>query len=73
MAAAAPVLSTCTGVERSVYWNNGRLYLIDQQALPAKFEIVSAGSQEGMPPSKRNWHAVCIVHHSIPSSLLQRS
>jgi methylthioribose-1-phosphate isomerase len=43
-AAGGRVLSTCTGVERSVYWAEGKLFLIDQKLLPGEFKIVSADS-----------------------------
>ena len=38
------VLSTCTGVERSVYWADGALYTIDQKLLPGEFKVVSSAS-----------------------------
>lgn len=35
--ASTTILSTCTGVERPVYWANGALHLLDQRELPATF------------------------------------
>lgn len=37
-------LSTCTGVERPVYWQDGKLFLIDQKILPGEFKIISVAS-----------------------------
>ena len=45
--ATAPVFSTCTGVERSVFWSDDKIFMIDQQALPAEFKIVPATTQDG--------------------------
>jgi methylthioribose-1-phosphate isomerase len=39
--AAATVNSTCTGVQRSVYWADGKLHMINQQLLPGVFKIVA--------------------------------
>ena len=33
------ILSTCTGVERPVYWADGCLHLLDQRELPAAFTL----------------------------------
>lgn len=54
-AAASPkgVLSECTGVERSVYWQDGRVHMIDQQLLPAEFKVISCGTQDGERRSAR--------------------
>ena len=40
--AGGVVKSTCTGVERSVYWAEGKLFLIDQRLLPGEFRIVAS-------------------------------
>lgn len=49
MAAAAPSaggkkFSTCTGVERSVYWDESKIFMIDQKLLPSEFKVISVDS-----------------------------
>jgi len=43
----AAVKSTCTGVDRSVSWVDGKVFLIDQQALPGEFKVISAATLDG--------------------------
>lgn len=43
----ATTKSGVTGVERSVFWRDGKVWMIDQQALPSEFKVISAATLEG--------------------------
>ena len=43
----APTLSTCTGVERPVFWRDGCLVMIDQRDLPGALTLFSVADVAG--------------------------
>lgn len=47
LSTSGPVFSTCTGAERSVYWSDGRVHLIDQQLLPGEFKVIAVADLAG--------------------------
>jgi methylthioribose-1-phosphate isomerase len=40
----AHIKSECTGEVRPVYWDGGRLHMIDQRLLPGTLKVVSVGN-----------------------------
>ena len=45
--ASAVTKSTCTGVERPVYWQDSKLVMIDQRNLPGAFTLFSVETVDG--------------------------